>query len=269
MKTQTPIFTKQEITNKLNTLAGIYHQQITNKNRTEMRQKIEDINSQLKNIDEIENLDNEQLLDYGLELGLTIQSEEEILNKFKKTLDKDYKLCYDVSVESEKNKKEGKKMENIEEIKNLINTYDNMIEDLVNNNAPDKVVGDLELKRQKLIKQYENFKANNTSTIVEEKEEAQVINSEKIENIPTSREILRLINELDEINDKLSQSRIGIRRMTKTLFKIITSPDYFPGELPEEVKELYMIKNYKEKIEEKEQQVLREIGRFFKAKMTI
>jgi len=279
-----PIFTKKEIQKKLTKLSGLYHLQITDKNREELKNKIRDINTQLKNIEHLYELNNDQLLDYGLELGLKIEEQEKIIKKFKKRLDKVSTICYDVNVESEKPKKEeGKKMKSIEEIKNLIQTYEDMIQELVDSNAPDKVVGNLELKKQKLIERCKKLESNNTSTIVEEteKEVASVANSnvdkmetvvdktETTEHVPTSNETLKLINELDVINEKLSQCRIGIRRLTKTLFKIVTSPDHFPSDMPTEVNELYILKRYKQKIEEQEQEILKNISKFFRAKMTV
>jgi len=259
-------------------------------------------------------------------------------------------------------------MTKIEELKNQIDTCERMIEDLVNSSAPDKVVGRLELKRQRLIERCKKLEATNTSTVVK-KEEAPVANpydkiakgqclripaedpyadqlnerkelnipevdvqksgsvedkdvqkselieklnktieiyndmilkialndpkdhtlpdikatraslvakvnllvseTEDYEYIPSAQQILRQINELDIVNDKLYQCRIGIRRTTKNLFKIVTSPDYIPGDMPGEINELLILKRYKARVEEQEQDVLQAISKFFRAKLTI
>jgi len=53
----------------------------------------------------------------------------------------------------------------------LIKTYDNMIEKLVNQNASDKVIGQLELKRQKLIKSLSDADTANKTSIATKKVE--------------------------------------------------------------------------------------------------
>ena len=258
-------------------------------------------------------------------------------------------------------KSKGKTMTKIEEIKNQITVHDNMIEELVNSNAPDKVIGRLELKRQKLIERCNKLEATNTSTkevveevpaadpyaviakgqclripaqdpyagqlneradvqklgsteekYVEKLEEIEKLNktieiyddmilkialhnpqdsaltdikskraslvarvnllvseTDDYEYIPSAQQILRQINELDTVNEKLSQCRTGVRRVTKNIFKIVTSPDYIPGELPEEINELLILKRYKSRVEEQEQEILKAVSKFFKAKLTI
>lgn len=221
-----------------------------------------------------------------------------------------------------------------------------MIEELVEANAPDKVIGKLELKRQKLIEKANDPYATipkglslplpqedpyegqlnerkqlvipdvdkselNKDKYVERYEEVQKLNKTidiyddmilkiaihnpndaSLEELKSKRnaaaakvnlllavndqepsanakQIIADINTLDQINEKLYQCRIAIRRSTKKLFKIITSPDYTPGYIPSEMKELYLIKQHKAKVEEQEQVLLKEISKFFKTKLTI
>jgi len=218
-------------------------------------------------------------------------------------------------------------MENKKELMKMIELYDKMIEEKVDQNAPDKIIGRLELKRQKLMEKYKKIDSTDVCDVQKsgDKEEENVQKSVKIETIeklnktieiyedmilkvtinnpndkmltvmkekrdklaaevdrlvnqkepeekeyiPTAQEVLRKINELDIINDKLSQSRIGIRRVTKNLFKIVTSPDYIAGDMPIEINELLVLKKYKKRIEEQEQELLKSISKFFKAKINI
>lgn len=115
-------------------------------------------------------------------------------------------MCHNIRDGNEEPRKRKKKMKNLNEIKKLIDTYDKMIEELVDNNASDKVIGGLELKRQKLIKQCKSIEANNTSTIVEEEEvQATYQNNQDEEKSDTINKVFAeksgIINKVKIINN--------------------------------------------------------------------
>lgn len=94
-------------------------------------------------------------------------------------------------------------MENVEKLKKIIETYDRMIEELVIENAPDKIIGNLELKRQTLINRCKKIEANNTSTIVVN-EEVQIAGQS--DNFKRRLKIVNKLNEKIEIYDHLIYS---------------------------------------------------------------
>jgi len=231
----------------------------------------------------------------------------------------------------------------IEEIKNQIQAYDKLIEELVEANAPDKVIGKLEIKRQKLVERCNKLEANNSTKedpyakiakgqslpIPQEDPYAGQINQRRdvfadksieieklnraieiyddmilkiglnnpedvaineiknkrsslarrvdilvsetneVEYKQSAYEVIKKINKLDTINDKIHDIRIVIRRTTKNLFKIITSPDYTAEDMPPEVNELLILKQHKRRLEEQEQQILNSISKFFKERLII
>jgi len=98
-------------------------------------------------------------------------------------------------------------MKNLKEIQELIKTYDKMINDLVESNAPDKVIGNLELKRQKLISKREKLQTNNTSTILVEKEEVQVSDKKQdnheIEKLYGDKSVIEKVSIIAKLNDEI------------------------------------------------------------------
>jgi len=98
-------------------------------------------------------------------------------------------------------------MKNLKEIQELIKTYDKMINDLVESNAPDKVIGNLELKRQKLISKREKLQINNTSTILVEKEEVQVSDKKQdnheIEKLYGDKSVIEKVSIIAKLNDEI------------------------------------------------------------------
>ena len=94
-------------------------------------------------------------------------------------------------------------MKNLRELKDLIATYDMMIDELVDNNASDKVIGNLELKRQKLISRCKKAEANNTSTIVEKKEGFQVTCQDEEKTNIVIEEYVEKATIVETLSDKI------------------------------------------------------------------
>ena len=149
--------------------------------------------------------------------------------------------------------KYGDKLEEIEKLNKSIEIYDDMILKIALHNPQDPTLEEIKSKRGRL--------ADKVSILVSE--------TGDYEYIPSAGKTVSKINKLDKINDKLHQCRTAIRRATKNLFKVVTSPDYIPGDIPEEVSDLLTLKKYKTRLEEQEQEILKNISKFFKAKLTI
>jgi len=104
----------------------------------------------------------------------------------------------------------------IEDIKLQISAYDKLIDELVDNNASDKVIGDLELKRQKLIQRRNKL----------EKQDKKIISNDGDKD----KEIIMLKKQCEMLYD-VAQALLELTYCPKCEHDITGDQAYYVDEL--------------------------------------
>jgi len=104
----------------------------------------------------------------------------------------------------------------IEDIKLQISAYDKLINDLVNKNASDRVIGDLEMKRQKLIQRRNKL----------EKQDKKIISNDGDKD----KEIIMLKKQCEMLYD-VAQALLELTYCSKCEHDITGDQAYYVDEL--------------------------------------